>query len=168
MDGGLFPCNTLQHSARMARMQPLRRRKGAEQWPERLPAEVVKAEEEAGAKGEEGWGLASPEEKVEVKTESVNHPHPTDKCSLRMNSSGRTLWPVLTTSARRKPTPRLPRLNCSETKPPCESTPLFAALLRPLPHAEFRPLLCCCCCCCFRPKDAPAEDCPTGRRRHDL
>jgi len=82
----------------------------------------VKEEEEEEEK-EEG------EEEEEVE-EEVNYSHPTDKCSVRLNSSGRmrTLAPVRMSSAPRRSL-RVYNPNCIERKLRNVTLPLFAELL---------------------------------------
>merc|ERR1711946_95620 len=82
-------------------MRPSGRGNTAEQWRKQLRADQEEEEGEDGKEEEE-----EEEEQVKVKggstveTEAVDHPHPTGKCSVRMNSSGRTLKLVRRTSAR--------------------------------------------------------------------
>merc|ERR1711946_64524 len=92
-------------------MRPSGRGNTAEQWRKQLRADQEEEEGEDGKEEEE-----EEEEQVKVKggstveTEAVDHPHPTGKCSVRMNSSGRTLKLVRRTSARGQQRERRPVL----------------------------------------------------------
>jgi len=154
-------------------MRPSGRGNTAEQWRKQLRADQ---EEEEGEEGKEEEEEEEEQVKVkggstvetgEVKTEAVDHPHPTGKCSVRMNSSGRTLKLVRRTSARGQQQERRQRMR----------RPVLLQQGRPMTEErreqeEERQ---------FRLKSAwlllrrrwrrfapAAEDCPTDKRRRGL